>query len=274
MRENNEEMEVGPPEFEPVRRSHKRDNHVSVGVPVLLFGIFCILLFGMFGTIALLPIGVGGLLFLKFYRQVTKLPKWLYPTLFLLFGLLFWDLISDGPIIPNKFASWLYNHSGLDAMRSEPTVLVADEDLPPAKKTDSVIKGPEKDSLPIANAPQPDNSTPVLPEKQENLTLKPANEPPPAISSSDQQAFDKFLDNGLKAVENEEYDAANQNFRNAFKASPRHPRLLQLAAEFKKTADQKCQDFKNANTRQLSHIPNNYYQYAASLTQTVPLKCE
>ncbi|MCE6990507.1 hypothetical protein [Dyadobacter sp. CY323] len=273
MPENNEKMEVGWMDTDDLKKYHKRGRAVSSGIPATLFLIFSLLLFGMLGLVAILPVGIAAFLFLKFSKQATRLPKWLYAAAFVILGIMIWSFFANGPVVSNRIANWIYRYSRFDEMRGEPTVIVSDDELLP---TQSQASFPAADTL----ASQPDQASTVIPDPNASATvaaeptapaIKPETELPAA---PDQQVFDTYINNGLKAVEDEDYSVANQNFKNAFKANPRHPRLQQLAAEFRKSADEKCQDFKNANAKELSHIPNNYYQYAASLTQTVPLKCD
>ncbi|NIJ55468.1 hypothetical protein [Dyadobacter arcticus] len=272
MRENIDKKEVDMTEFEPVRRSGKRDQPVSLGIPILLFLIFGLLLSGMFGLIALFPLGIAALLLFWFWERVVRLPIFFYAVFFLLVGFMAWNFLSSGPVFPNPIASWIYKNTGLDMRHTEQTVVVSDDDLQPAPAqqspapTDTLTMEPEQVN--------PVNEQAPAPEKQDETAAEPAKEIAVTPVSTDSKAFDAFLSKGLKAVEDEQYDVANQNFKSAFKASPGNPRLKELAAEFKKTGDEKCQDFKSANAKELMHIPNNYYQYSASLTQTVPLKCD
>lgn len=47
-----------------------------------------------------------------------------------------------------------------------------------------------------------------------------------------------------------------------------------LAALYNKQGDEKCKAFKAANAPHLYHIANEYYEYAASLTNSEPRVCE
>lgn len=49
---------------------------------------------------------------------------------------------------------------------------------------------------------------------------------------------------------------------------------IDLARLYNKQGDEKCKAFKAAKTPQLYHIANEYYEYAASLTNTNPKVCE
>ncbi len=262
-------MDVGWMDTDDLRKHHKRGRAIWSGIPVSLFILFFLLSFGMLGLPAILPVGIAAFLFYKFSKQACRLPKWIYTIAFLLLGFLMWSFFANGPLISNRVATWIFRYSGLGATSGEPTVLVS-EDIAPRQSQTQVVA---EDSL--ASQPGQVTAENISPEIPANLPVD-QEEPAPAqvAAAPDQEAFDAYINRGLKAVEDEEYSVANQNFKNAFNANPRHPRLQQLAAEFRKSADEKCQDFKNANAKELSHIPNNYYQYAASLTQTVPLKCD
>ncbi|KAA6436993.1 hypothetical protein FEM33_19925 [Dyadobacter flavalbus] len=48
----------------------------------------------------------------------------------------------------------------------------------------------------------------------------------------------------------------------------------ELAELYNKQGDEKCQAFKAANAPHLYHIANEYYEYAASLTNSEPKVCE
>ncbi|SEJ78845.1 hypothetical protein SAMN05216327_1208 [Dyadobacter sp. SG02] len=251
---------------------------------LLLFGLAVILILVKSPLPAIL-VAVGTLLLLfclPIWR--SRLPWWLLAAFALFFGLLLWNSFkSNQPIIEG-----LSSLGG--ASKSQGTAIDGNRGAKAGQQgADNLIK-PERESIDdlgqsatggkrVDSANSNRSTTPKISAGAEavNSPSKTTDTPEPIASPASKEqvtSFEMYLNRGLKAVEDEEYELANQNFRQAARLSPGHPRLRSLADSYKAVADQKCEQFKRANAKGLSYIPNNYYQYAASLTQTVPLKCD
>jgi hypothetical protein len=176
----------------------------------------------------------------------SKMPWWLLGIIALLFGLLIWDTIRQTPQIGTRF-------SEIFSTTEPVSPNIGNE----GEKDENQGSGQQKGG----QGSQSNESKPVP-----TPTPPPSPEPP--------ASFEQFLNQGLKAVTEEEYKLANENFRQAARIAPDHPRLRELASSYQAMADEKCREFKRANSDNLIYIPKIYYQYAASLTQTVPLKCD
>ncbi len=216
----------------------------------------------------LLLLGLAGLLLLRFQLPgilvlvvaalvlfairpalQNKSPWWLLAIIALLLGLLIWTTVRDTPAISDWGKEMLTEETQPAETNANDVGKDAGGQGPGQSKTD-------KDKSEIKPVP-----TPTSP-------------PRPTPSQQSPGSFEMFLNRGLKAVADEEYALANENFRQASSIAPKHPRLMELAASYKAIADEKCREFKQADATNLTYIPNNYYRYAASLTQTIPLKCD
>ena len=252
-------------------------------LPLLLLFLLCLLAFlsSSYPSLWILPI--AALLFFVFQKASFKLPNWINAILFLLIGIMLWNAFKHNPTIVDTVSGLVkktFNGGNDDENQPE------NDGISPSK---SVKKVQDQTATNIPNKTENversesvgQKGVPplVLPKDiakktEKDLIEKVDDTNPPPVNTK-LPSFNSYLDKGLKAVEDEEYKLANQNFKQASNLDPNNPRLKQLADRFRKLADEKCQDIKNANSYEiLKHIPNNYYQYAASLTQTTPLKCE
>ncbi|WP_342084899.1 hypothetical protein [Dyadobacter sp. OTU695] len=247
----------------------------------------------------LLLLGLAGLLLLRFQLPgilvlavaalalfairpalKNKTPWWLPTIIVLLLILLIWNILWHTPprldSITETFSGTTPPNVG-DEPKNTENQGSNQSKINKNKPGSDNIQADKPDNI---NTPKPTQTDPVkpIPNTAEESDIKPVPTPlpPPRPAPSQQSAasFEMFLNRGLKAVQDEEYALANENFRQAARLAPGNRRLMDLAASYKALADQKCREFKQADARNLTYIPNNYYQYAASLTQTVPLKCD
>lgn len=249
-------------------------------LPLFLIFLLCLVALASSISNSLWILPIAALLFFAFQKPGFKLPNWVYYLLFLFLGLVLWNafrtsqVAASNPItnfIDKNFGNGKSNEIGSVDKSVEHSKSVKGKSGTNA--SDESRKIDEANSAGRKKGPQPIEPTSIAPEEitQPNETGS-ESETPTRISKS--VSFNTYIAKGLKAVEDEEYTLANRNFRQAANLEPSNPKLKQLADRYKKLADEKCQDFRNANAKELMHIPNNYYQYAASLTQTAPLKCE
>lgn len=73
---------------------------------------------------------------------------------------------------------------------------------------------------------------------------------------------------------NSELKAPAENPIGSIEESNKGLSKKELAELYNKQGDEKCQAFKAANAPHLYHIANEYYEYAASLTNSEPKVCE
>ena len=249
-------------------------------LPLLLILLLCLLAFASPGNNSLWILPIAALLFFAFQKSSFRLPNWVYAILFLFLGLMLLNAFRSNPAAISDLISNFIDKNFVDEKGHEIGNDGGSTGRP--EKTQGKLGNTSSNGTQDSDAPSSGGSTnEPVPGVQTGFPPKKINKPTETISDripSDPApklaTFNTFIDKGLKAVEDEEYTLANQNFRQASSLDPSNPRLRQLADRYKKLADEKCQDFRSANAKELMHIPNNYYQYAASLTQTVPLKCE
>jgi hypothetical protein len=206
----------------------------------------------------------------------SRMPWWLLAIIALLFGLLLWDTIRQTPQTGTTFSEILPTtkpvspNVGNEGKRHRNQGSGQQKGGQESQSNDIKAKnenvGTAGKALPDQTGPAREENEAETPESKSVTKPTPSPQPP--------ASFEQFLNQGLKAVAKEEYDLANENFRQAARIAPNHPRLRELASSYKAVADEKCREFKQANSDNLIYIPNIYYQYAASLTQTVPLKCD
>lgn len=250
-------------------------------LPLLLILLLCLLAFASPSNNSLWILPIAALLFFAFQKSSFRLSNWVFAILFLFIGLMLWNAVKhNSPIhtvsdlVRKGFDGGIEKDKRIGSSNNSGGKLKKDvEDLTAINtpKNPAISKGQETSET---KEVQPSVLPKEVLDNKVTKPIEPVENSEFATRNSKPSTFDIYLSKGLKAVEDEEYDLANENFRQAFKISPQNPRLRELANEFSKTAEQKCQEIKSANAKSLAHIPNNYYQYAASLTQTVPLKCE
>jgi|GEM_PF-3082347 len=278
-------------ENDPIGKDRKRDRNGATlwqKESIFLLLLFALALICMLARFPLAAILVAAsILFLLFRRPTwgSRVPWWVFAAFALLLGLLLWDFIhSSYPPITERASyvkNWFSDRSTatIDNPGKGRAQEVADHSIKPVP--DSLVNSTsdtsrEQGTENLITKPITPTENPTAPGTEKVVEnpkhTTPATTPP--ASPQQTASFEVYLNRGLKAVEEEEYQRANENFRQAAQLSPAHPRLKALAASYKATGDEKCEQFKQANARELFYIPNNYYQYAASLTQTVPLKCD
>lgn len=241
-------------------------------LPLLLIFLLCLLALANSINNGLWILPIAALLYFAFQKPGFKLPNWVYFILFLFLGLMLWNALRtnpaaiSGPIF--KFIDKNFVDKKGDKIGNDGGSTGRPEKSQEKLGNSSSNETQDGDASSSRNVTAPGVPTDVPPKKI-NKPIETISNPAPKLAT-----FNTYVDRGLKAVEDEEYALANQNFRQASRLDSSNPRLKQLADRYKKLADEKCQDFRSANAKELMHIPNNYYQYAASLTQTAPLKCE
>jgi len=77
----------------------------------------------------------------------------------------------------------------------------------------------------------------------------------------------------LKAPAEDKINSAGDQI-NSIEESNKNLSKKDLAELYNKQGDEKCKAFKAANAPHLYHIANEYYEYAASLTNSEPRVCE
>jgi len=80
--------------------------------------------------------------------------------------------------------------------------------------------------------------------------------------------------NGQQKVTSPDISSDVKNEITAINGSNQTASSIDLARLYIQQGDEKCKAFKAAKTPQLYHIANEYYQYAATLTNTNPKVCE
>jgi hypothetical protein len=251
-------------------------------LPLVLIFLLCLLAFASPSNNSLWILLIAALLFFAFQKSSFRLPNWVYAILFLFIGLMLWNAFKPSPRIPDVATDVVHKNIDDEAKKDKQTVIDGNSAGKPKENVEN--KTAANTSVEPANIESigsvgtkevpPSISPKNVIKKEVSEPTKTVDKSIPATPNVNRSTFDSYISKGIKAVEDEEYVLANENFRQAFRISPQNPRLTELANKFKKTAEQKCQEIKSANAKNLAHIPNNYYQYAASLTQTVPLKCE
>lgn len=288
---NNPELDTTTVGTDSIGKEKKRDQHIATlwqKESILFLLLFALALIFMLTRLPLAAILVAAsVLFLLFRRPtwLSRVPWWILVAFILLLGLLLWDFgKSSFPPITDRTSyvkDWFSDKDTATIDNPGKGRVQKGADHPIKPVPDSLVNSTSKASSekstenPVTQPiTPPENSTaPKTENVVENPKPAPATTTPP-VAPQQTASFEMYLNRGLKAVEEEEYQRANENFRQAAQLSPAHPRLKALAASYKATGDQKCEQFKQANAKELFYIANNYYQYAASLTQTVPLKCD
>jgi hypothetical protein len=247
-------------------------------LPLLLILLLCLLALITLNNPSLWIIPIVALLFFAFQKPGFKFSGWIYAILFVLIGFALWNALQHNTPIKELVRGFSGRGSfdGSDSEKDNGNVVTGptkgnikgESVTRPSKDSTNVIVDASQKIIPptASTVPSPEGTKIGPTEKIDKIT-------PPSVNSKI-SSFNSLISKGLKAVEDEEYILANQNFRKASNLDPSNPRLQKLANRYIKLADEKCKDFRNANAKELMHIPNNYYQYAASLTQTAPLKCE
>ncbi|GAB2780756.1 hypothetical protein GCM10027275_25400 [Rhabdobacter roseus] len=90
-------------------------------------------------------------------------------------------------------------------------------------------------------------------------------------------AFDQALNRGIAEEKRGEFQRAMEYFRMVARM-PYSPEIRvkvdSLAQVYEARAQADCERFRESNSPNLYHIPDQYYQYAALLAETTPKRCE
>ena len=106
----------------------------------------------------------------------------------------------------------------------------------------------------------------------EALNMVPSGKTNPRKKSDREVAeFNDWLDKGIEAVKNEDYQDAEKYFKKAALTDKGNSQLDSLARIYSATGDEKCKMFTRDS--QLKYIPDHYYKYVAALTNTPPRIC-
>jgi len=93
-----------------------------------------------------------------------------------------------------------------------------------------------------------------------------------STSSANHAELTEKLEQGILAVENEEYQSAEKFFTEAASLGKGDSRLDSLARIYTRTGNEKCRLYRRKS--QLKYIPNHYYKYAAALTNKPSEVCK
>ncbi|HEV7348382.1 hypothetical protein [Telluribacter sp.] len=99
----------------------------------------------------------------------------------------------------------------------------------------------------------------------------------PATRHPNLAAFDRSIEMGMAEERKGEYDKAMEHFKTAAAvpfSDETEARLDSLATAYEARATAECQKYHTAQSPNLYFIPNQYYQYAAALSESAPKKCE
>lgn len=92
------------------------------------------------------------------------------------------------------------------------------------------------------------------------------------LTDANRAKLNELLKRGIRAVDSEEYETAEELFKEAASVGKGDNRLDSLARIYSRTGKDKCTLFKRDS--QLKYIPNYYYKYAAALTNQPPEVCK
>lgn len=92
------------------------------------------------------------------------------------------------------------------------------------------------------------------------------------LTGANRAKLNELLKRGIRAVDSEEYETAEELFIEAASLGKGDSRLDSLARIYARTGKDKCTLFRRDS--QLKYIPNYYYKYAAALTNKPPEICK